>query len=565
MGYKKIGLEKFDYFSSETYFSNRLQFLEKFLGQGDQAKESSASNRFLYLLTESKISGEAKIVVLFLLFCGRYPRMDEVKSLELLALQNDFSSLILHFMNLNEARTLVSNGFPLVLADISDDKILMDVTHTFSYPYNSGIQRVVRKLSEYLRAPEPKVCFVKFGFVDRRLYCMSEQEVDQLISWQNPKVEVKFRNWLSRNKYLRMAKLMIKKSEPLSRIAFRISFWLQSREYTSRKKQSSGAVKVNTMEVPFVWGKKFLVPEVITDKSRVETLNCLFAHFNVDSSMIVYDLIPVYRPEFCELISREFVTYLSLLRYANKVSCISTHVKSQLESFISNINYAHHRKPVIEAHYLGADFSKDIVHSELVESQKPLVCCVGSIDPRKNQRAIMRASVMAMDEGCHFRLLFVGNPGGENDDFLQEMAQLKQRGYDIDIKYSASDEELNEIYRASKFSIFCSLAEGFGLPIVESIYHGKPCLAGDRDSMKEIGEILGGCTFADPESITDIAKEIKRLFEDQDLYKRLCEEAEVAKWPTWQQYSSEVFDFFSRSQFVSKQMPLNKQTSAELR
>jgi len=53
-----------------------------------------------------------------------------------------------------------------------------------------------------------------------------------------------------------------------------------------------------------------------------------------------------------------------------------------------------------------------------------------------------------------------------------------------------SDEELAYLYKNSLFTVFPSYYEGWGLPIGESLWFGKPVVASNTSSMREVGGML---------------------------------------------------------------------------
>ncbi len=49
------------------------------------------------------------------------------------------------------------------------------------------------------------------------------------------------------------------------------------------------------------------------------------------------------------------------------------------------------------------------------------------------------------------------------------------------------DEELSLLYEKSYFTVYPSWYEGWGLPVAESLAHGKFCLAANGTSLREAG------------------------------------------------------------------------------
>jgi len=49
------------------------------------------------------------------------------------------------------------------------------------------------------------------------------------------------------------------------------------------------------------------------------------------------------------------------------------------------------------------------------------------------------------------------------------------------------------------FTVYPSLMEGFGIPILESLWHGKPCVCGGNGALGEVAR-GGGCLIVDQTS-----------------------------------------------------------------
>jgi glycosyltransferase involved in cell wall biosynthesis len=98
-----------------------------------------------------------------------------------------------------------------------------------------------------------------------------------------------------------------------------------------------------------------------------------------------------------------------------------------------------------------------------------------------------------------------------------------------------NDETLLRAYGQCRFTVYPSLLEGFGLPIVESLLHGKPCICGGNGALGEVAR-GGGCLIVDQTDPAALANGIKTLLQDRQLYSRLCDEARARKFRTWSDY-----------------------------
>lgn len=112
---------------------------------------------------------------------------------------------------------------------------------------------------------------------------------------------------------------------------------------------------------------------------------------------------------------------------------------------------------------------------------------------------------------------------------------------DVNIRWKSrvDDRFLSQLYAESDFTVFPSLAEGFGLPIVESLWHGRPVICHNEGAIRETAS-GGGCLLADMNSEKDLSAKILRLGGDRELREELTRQAISAPVKTWIDYAGEV-------------------------
>jgi glycosyltransferase involved in cell wall biosynthesis len=81
------------------------------------------------------------------------------------------------------------------------------------------------------------------------------------------------------------------------------------------------------------------------------------------------------------------------------------------------------------------------------------------------------------------------------------------------------DRELEGLYRAAACMVFPSLAEGFGLPVLEAMARGVPVASSNATSLPEVGG--DAVLYFDPLDTAAIAEAIERLLSDDALRERL--------------------------------------------
>lgn len=82
-----------------------------------------------------------------------------------------------------------------------------------------------------------------------------------------------------------------------------------------------------------------------------------------------------------------------------------------------------------------------------------------------------------------------------------------------------TDDELSRLYARALFFVFPSLYEGFGIPPLEAMACGCPCLVSDGTSLPEV---CGSAAFyCNPYSVDDIATKMERMLADYSLRQSL--------------------------------------------
>jgi glycosyltransferase involved in cell wall biosynthesis len=143
------------------------------------------------------------------------------------------------------------------------------------------------------------------------------------------------------------------------------------------------------------------------------------------------------------------------------------------------------------------------------------VLFVSTIEIRKNHRLLVRVWRRLMERhGADAVpvLIFAGQIGWLVDDLLADLAASRYLDGKIEHRPGLSDAELREAYRGCLFTVFPSLSEGWGLPVAESLAHGKFCVASNRAAIPEVGGDL--IDYFDPTDDDDATAKIERaLFE----------------------------------------------------
>lgn len=432
----------------------------------------------------------------------------------------------------------------LGLQSADKQKLYIDVSHTYCYPYNSGIQRVVRSLVNAFKVHGTNFQMFKFESSTGQPVKLTAQEERQFYNWQDFIFSSEKSN--SDQKVYSLVK-PIKSVVPLFVWEFGKAVYYGSKNLIStinpfahkKQKQEVSQFQFETLDLT---GCQVLLPEVTSDILRVEMIEILAKHYQVRFSAIVYDLIPVTHPEYCT-IGYDFIHYLRIFRYISHAICISKHTESELLGILKILDRRLPSELKTSSVYLPGEFmlpASAVERSDTATSEENIVLMVARFEPRKNIRRVAKAVRDLQISGKKFKFVLIGNPGWMQETIIEDLETYKKEGINLEYHLRLPDAELVKWYARARFTVFCSITEGFGLPIVESVLIGKPCITTKYGSQGEIAKLVGGCKFVDRFSVDEIKNAISELLCDAQSYSQLKTQIEHVKWPTWQQYGMQI-------------------------
>jgi glycosyltransferase involved in cell wall biosynthesis len=147
----------------------------------------------------------------------------------------------------------------------------------------------------------------------------------------------------------------------------------------------------------------------------------------------------------------------------------------------------------------------------------PFVLSVGRIEPRKNLVRLIRAFAKARTRLARDLSLAIA---GRNDFRSRAVVEEAEReGAAVKLLGAVPDRDLPALYRLSEALLYPSLAEGFGIPVLEAMACGTPVLASPRGALPEVGG--DAVLWVEPEDEAAIEAGIERILTDTELRKRL--------------------------------------------
>jgi len=239
-------------------------------------------------------------------------------------------------------------------------------------------------------------------------------------------------------------------------------------------------------------------------------------YYGIKFAPLVHDLIPIKHESLVE--PHHTVQFRDWLRAAIPVSDIvftnSKHTRTALVTFVAESGWP--LPPRVEALEMGSGF-RDTLDPLTAGTQTTIslppryVLYVSTIELRKNHRLLVRVWQRLLERhGTNLvpNLVFAGKIGWLVDDLLHDLEASDYLNGKIILLRSLSDAELQQAYRSCLFTVFPSLSEGWGLPIAESLAHGKFCVASNHTSIPEAGGNL--IDYFDPLNEDDALAKLER-------------------------------------------------------
>lgn len=203
---------------------------------------------------------------------------------------------------------------------------------------------------------------------------------------------------------------------------------------------------------------------------------------------VLYDLIPFTHPETVEETTRRAHTgwWSHVPGRVDAVACISQTIQQEYLAWRNASGYPFPVTEHVTHFYLGAELDERDPVIKVLSQHESYFMMVGSIEPRKNHQCVLDAFELLWRRGCHVRLVIVGAFGWKNDAITARIRQHEKLNDRLFFINDASDRDLAALYGKTSGLVIASIAEGFGLPIVEAQLRGVPVICSDIPVFREV-------------------------------------------------------------------------------
>jgi glycosyltransferase involved in cell wall biosynthesis len=175
-----------------------------------------------------------------------------------------------------------------------------------------------------------------------------------------------------------------------------------------------------------------------------------------------------------------------------------------------------------------------------LQAETPIVLCVGTMEGRKNHLQLFDACEQLWSGNASFQLHVIGHVNAESGGAaLARLRKLQASGRPIRYDGPGTDEEIARAYDEAAFTVYPSIAEGFGLPVIESLARGKPCICSARGALGEISR-GGGCVALDVLDAAHLSEAILSLLNFPANLSTLASVARGRSFKSWADYGREL-------------------------
>lgn len=387
-----------------------------------------------------------------------------------------------------------------------DFVLIIDVYSSAKLVENSGIVRVTRRLSRELQSFIDLIIFVLWDEDENEYVLPTKEEYQRLANYNGP---------------------VIKEKEKFS--------------------QTNNKIYLTSLLKEF--GDKMiclLFPEIILSKYAKKAI-AYAKDRKMYTAAIFYDAIPILYPELCNtMIRKTHNNYMLLLSELDLIFPISQFSADCLKIFWEE--YSIPFFPDILPVWLPGQFGNTKRNTETETQTKDTIqiLCVSTLEPRKNHKNLMEAFLKVQNNHKEIScsLILIGNCYNGAPEIANYIKAICKENPNIQWLGIVDDDCLERLYLESDFTIYPSYIEGYGLPIMESLWKGKPCICHNQGVMSELAQ-AGGCLTVNVKDSEYLYNAIYQLTVDSKLRYQLSLEATQRKIQTWYKYAKTITSVLS--------------------
>ena len=325
-----------------------------------------------------------------------------------------------------------------------------------------------------------------------------------------------------------------------------LRYWKKNKEhkfvlYFKDEIPESDLLKSDNFELkllknPFKFSSNFFFQHFLLPYNlKKDRVNFFFSPFYlkplyspVKSSIVLHDISYEAHPEWFDFKSQIILRILSKFsaKTANLIFTVSNYSKSEIVKF-----YKINPDKITVTHLAPddnfikiSDIGKIKALKEKYNIKNKFILSIGSMFNRRHIPEIIEVFEKIADKYKDYQLLIIGknhtHPFVDINNKIKTANNNLGRNAIINLDF-VSEEELFAFYSSCEINIYLSDYEGFGLPVIEAQFFGKPVITSYNSSLVEVGG--DSVEFVKNNNVEGIYNSLEKLISDEGYKNKLVE------------------------------------------
>ena len=248
----------------------------------------------------------------------------------------------------------------------------------------------------------------------------------------------------------------------------------------------------------------------------------------IKSSVVLHDISYEAHPEWFDFKSQIVLRLLSKFsaKTADLIFTVSNFSKSEIIKF-----YKINPDKITVTHLAPDNSFTRIDDAEKIKAVKEkynienkFILCVGSMFTRRHIPEIVAAFEKVVVKNNYYQLLIIGrnhtHPFIDIDSKIKTVNNNLGRNAIVHLDF-VNEDELLAFYSSCEINIYLSDYEGFGLPVIEAQFFGKPVIISYNSSLIEVGG--DSVEFVKSNNTEEIYNSLNKLISDEEYKNKLVE------------------------------------------
>jgi glycosyltransferase involved in cell wall biosynthesis len=279
------------------------------------------------------------------------------------------------------------------------------------------------------------------------------------------------------------------------------------------------------------WGSQQVLPPLLPRKLKAILTYC---------DLVLY-LYPQTMRTLARIQQRLFQSYS--VRRSSYILSISKQTSDDMCSFFKyNEDHAVVAYPGVNHQEIQTLLTEPI-SKRFEDIGEGFLLSVSTIEPRKNYPFLLEVfrEYRKMNPKEHRDWVIVGKIGWESREFIEEIRTEQSLFGDLHILDSVGDSDLQHLYKNAGLFLFASHYEGFGIPMLEALYHKKYCMVSNIPTFREIGG--DGVTYLPYKTKSDAKEWSQEIY--QFCASPILPSSDISKF-SWENAAKITEDVFSK-------------------